>query len=80
MKRILVTFLLAGSLVACNNSGDTTGEKKDSLDSMATEKKDMIDSSADQRKDKIDSTTELKKDQLDKVDSMNRKDSARKTK
>jgi hypothetical protein len=73
MKRILAMFLLAGSLAACNNSADTTGEKKDSLDSTASERKDMVDSSADQKKDMIDSSTERKKDALDRVDSMNKK-------
>jgi hypothetical protein len=69
MKRFLTIIALAGTLAACNNSADSTGEKKDSLDSLASEKKEMIDSSAEQRKDAIDSTTEQKKDVLDKVDS-----------
>jgi hypothetical protein len=73
MKRILAMFLLAGSLVACNNSGETTGDKKDSLDSMATERKDMVDSTADQKKDMIDSSTDRKKDSLDRIDSMKKK-------
>ena len=73
MKRFLMIFALAGSLPACNNSGDTTGEKKESIDSMASEKKDVIDSTAEQKKDVIDSTAEQKKDALDKVDSINKK-------
>ena len=75
MKRILVMFALAGTLAACNNSADSSAEKKDSLDSMATERKDMVDSSAEQKKDMIDSTTEKKKDAIDRMDSLNKKDS-----
>jgi len=76
MKRILVMFALAGTLAACNNSADSTSEKKDSLDSMASEKKEMVDSSAEQKKDMIDSTTEKKKDAIDRMDSLNKKDTA----
>jgi hypothetical protein len=73
MKRFLLVFALAGALTACNNSGDTTGEKKDSIDSMASEKKDVIDSTAEQKKDIVDSTAEQKKEALDKADSANKK-------
>ena len=69
MKRLLTVIALAGTLVACNNSADSTEQAKDSIDSSATEKKEMIDSSADQRKDVIDSTAEQKKDALDRADS-----------
>ena len=78
MKRLFVIFALAGALTACNNSADTTGEAKDSLDSLANEKKEMVDSSAEQKKDNIDSTTELKKDALDKMDSLNKQDTLKK--
>ncbi|HWI94336.1 MAG TPA: hypothetical protein VNT20_23850 [Flavisolibacter sp.] len=73
MKRFLMIFALAGALTACNNSADTTGEKKDSIDSMASEKKEMVDSSAEQKKDVIDSTAEQKKEALEKADSINKK-------
>ena len=36
MKRFLMIFALAGALTACNNSGDTPGENKDSIDSRAS--------------------------------------------
>lgn len=78
MKRIFLVFALAGTFVACNNSADTTGEKKDSLDSLASEKKEVVDSTAEQKKDQIDSSTERKKDALDKTDSAMRKDTAHK--
>jgi hypothetical protein len=73
MKKFLAIFVIAGTLVACNNDADSTENAKDSLDSVAAEKKDMIDSSAEERKDMIDSTTEMKKDAMDKLDSANRK-------
>jgi hypothetical protein len=65
MKKFFVLFVLAASLVACNNSADSAADTKDSLDSIANERKDVIDSSAEQRKDVIDSTTEAKKDVID---------------
>jgi len=70
MKRIFVIFALAGSLVACNNSADSTEQTKDSIDSSATEKKEMIDSSAEQKKDMVDSSAERKKDAVDRADSL----------
>lgn len=78
MKRLFVILALAGSLAACNNSGDTTGEKKDSIDSMASEKKDVVDSMASEKKDMIDSTADKKKEALDRADSIRRKDSLKK--
>jgi hypothetical protein len=73
MKRILVILAVAGSLVACNNSANSTGEKKDSLDSLASEKKEMVDSNAQEQKDRIDSSTEHKKDAIDSLKKDNPK-------
>ncbi|HTM91834.1 MAG TPA: hypothetical protein VL095_05420 [Flavisolibacter sp.] len=74
MKRLLSIIVLAGTLTACNNSADSTAEKKDSLDSLASERKEMVDSSASEKKDVIDSTTKEKKEAIDRVDSaMNKK-------
>jgi len=73
MKRLVIIIALAGFFAACNNSADSTAEKKDSIDSMATEKKEAIDSSAEQKKDMVDSSAEKKKDALDKADSSNKK-------
>lgn len=77
MKKVFLVFAIAGSLVACNNAADTTGEKKDSIDSVANATKDMVDSTASQTKDAIDSTAEAKKDMIDsnakRVDSINHK-------
>jgi hypothetical protein len=78
MKNLFLVLAISGSLIACNNSSETTENKKDSLDSIANEKKDIIDSTAEQKKDVIDSTTAMKKEALDKMDSMRRKDSTKK--
>lgn len=69
MKKLLVIFALAGSLVACNNAADSTADAKDSVDSVASETKDMIDSTAEHKMDVVDSTAEQAKDSLNKVDS-----------
>lgn len=71
MKKLLIAFAVAGTLAACNNSADTTGEKKDSIDSMASEKKEMIDSMADQNKAAVDSLSDAKKDNIEAMDSLN---------
>ena len=76
MKRLFLAFAIAGTLVACNNSSDSTAEKKDSIDSMASAKKDMIDSAADKKKAAIDSSAEHKKDALAKADSTAKHDTS----
>ena len=80
MKKILFAGLIAASLIACNNSGESsTDNKKDSLDSIAREQKNMIDSSAERKEDKVDSITQRKKDSLDRKDSIhnrNKKDTS----
>jgi hypothetical protein len=78
MKKFLGVIAIAATMVACNNSADTTENAKDSLDSVANAKKDMVDSTADQRKDAVDSITEAKKDALDKMDTLNKKDTTHK--
>jgi hypothetical protein len=78
MKRLFIILVLTGSIAACNNSGNSTAEKKDSLDSIANEKKEMIDSNAQQRKDEVDSATQLKKEAVEHRDSLREKDSAKK--
>ncbi len=81
MKKILLAGLIAASLSACNNSGESTENKKDSLDSIASEQKNMIDSTAERKENRIDSVTERKKDSLERKDSMkreNKKDTSKK--
>lgn len=73
MKKFLVVFAIAASVVACNNAADTTENAKDSVDSVASETKDMIDSTAEQKMDNVDSLADKKKDSLDKIDSAAKK-------
>ncbi|HET9279032.1 MAG TPA: hypothetical protein VFN95_12635 [Flavitalea sp.] len=78
MKKLLLITALAGMLVACNDAAESTEEKKDSLDSLASERKDAIDSTAEVRKDRIDSALEMKKDSLERRDSIRRADTTKK--
>ena len=76
MKKFLAVLLIAGTLVACNDSAEGADNTKDSIDSVANAQKDVIDSSAEARKDAIDSSAEAKKEAADRLDSLNRRDSA----
>ena len=78
MKKLFFIAAIAGALTACNNTGNSIADKKDSLDSIAQEKKEAIDSTAEQKKAAIDSLTEQKKETLSRMDSLNRKDTVRK--
>ncbi len=89
MKKLFAILAIAGSLAACNNSADSTSEKKDSIDSVTSERKDMVDSTtdakknmadstADATKNKMDSSADAKKATLNKVDSMNKEASKHK--
>ena len=80
MKKLFLALSIAGALVACNNSADSTAEKKDSIDSIASAKKEAIDSSASQRKDAIDSSANVKKEAISKADSTMKHDTASSTK
>jgi hypothetical protein len=60
MKRILIAGLIAITFAACNNSGEITQNKKDSIDSMAREQKNMIDSTAEKKKIEIEKRATLK--------------------
>lgn len=82
MKLFTLTVVIL--LVSCNNSADTTENKKDSLDSVAHAQKNIIDSAANearkkvdsiekQGKEMIDSTTAVRKEELQKEDSLKRK-------
>ena len=72
MKKLFLIVFTAIALAACNNTGESTDNKKDSLDSIANAQKAAIDSSADRKIDVIDSVTQRKKDSLDRIDSINR--------
>src|SRR5688572_324140 len=63
MKQLVL--IMAMAFLACNNSGNPTEEKKDSLDSLAKETKERIDSAADVARDRVDSLEELGKENVD---------------
>jgi hypothetical protein len=73
MKRIFLIMAVAGSLLACTNSADSTSDAKDSLDSLTNEKKEDIDSTADERKEALDSLNQQKKDAMDAKDTSGKK-------
>ena len=77
MKKIVLIGVLTVSLIACNGAGESTEDKKDSLDSVARESKQVIDSTTEERKDRIDSVTEAKEDSLERLDSIRRSDTIR---
>jgi hypothetical protein len=82
MKQSALTLVIL--ILSCNNSGDSYGNEKDSLDSISRSQKQVIDSAADkareqvdsiekQGKKMIDSTTAAKKAQLRRQDSLKKK-------
>jgi hypothetical protein len=64
MKKLFLIFIVAGSLVACNNAGDTGQKTLDSLDSSKNLQKESIDAAAQDAKKNIDSTTQAVKDSV----------------
>lgn len=72
MKKIFFAAVIALAFTACNNSADSTADKKDSIDSTTNVKNENIDSSAEHKKDVNDSIGDKKKDSLDKADSANK--------
>lgn len=73
MKKLFLAFIVAGSLVACDNSADAEKRIKDSLDSIKNLQKESIDEAAKDAKQGIDSTTEAIKDSVDAgADSLNK--------
>jgi septal ring factor EnvC (AmiA/AmiB activator) len=73
MKKLLLIGIITASFMACNNSADTTGDKKDSIDSALDKQKDKVDSIADKRKELIDTIKDRKIDSLKAVDSAQKK-------
>ena len=71
MKKILGIFLIAGSLVACNDNAPSTENSKDSLDSVEKAKNDTIENRSDRMQDSVTMKTDAMKDSLDKKDSAN---------
>jgi hypothetical protein len=77
MKKIISFIAISTFIVSCNNAGESTEEKKDSIDSVAYEQKKIIDFSAEEKKEHIDSVTRRTKDSLDRIDSINIKDTVK---
>lgn len=71
MKKILIGLFAAAMLTACNNASESTEEKKDSLDSLASEKKEMIDSTTEEKKEAIDSLENKVEDAKDTTGANN---------
>jgi hypothetical protein len=91
MKNVFLLLATGVIFTACNNSADSTDNKKDSLDSVANLQKKMVDSTTKEGKTEldsagkatkqvIDSTTEMKKKALDSRDSARRADSIKRHK
>jgi len=70
MKKFIAILLIAGSLVACNDSSNASENATDSIDAAASDVKDRLDETnasdkaIDSAKDKIDSSAEAKKDSV----------------
>ena len=64
-------------LVSCNHSGDTTVNKKDSLDSVAHAQKTIIDSAANKAREKIDSIEKQGKKMIDSTTAVKKRRIAR---
>ena len=68
MKKLFAIMLIAGSMVACNDSANGTDNRQDSIDSAASEVKDRLDNTGasstvtDSAANIIDSSAEAKKD------------------
>lgn len=72
MKKFLGILVIAGTLVACNNSADSSENSKDSIDSAANAQKEAVDSNANNLQNQIDSSADAKKDSLSAKDSATR--------
>ena len=62
MKRMICLLLISGSLVACNNSANDSGDVKDSIlnkiDSTKDAKVDSVKDTLNKLKDKVENTFE----------------------
>ena len=69
MKKFLGILAISATMVACNNSADSTENTKDSLDSVASAQKDTIENVSDRAKDSVEAHTEAAKDSVNAKDS-----------
>lgn len=78
MKKLFSVLFVSALFVACNNSGNSVSEQKDSLDSLARAHKEnidstnkaskaVIDSDSKALKQNVDSNVKAKKDSLDSI-------------
>lgn len=67
MKKFLGILFIAASLVACNDSANTTERTKDSLDSVEKAKKEIVEDKSDSTINKIDSVYDAKGDSVKKM-------------
>ena len=65
MKKLFLVFLVAGSLVACDNAANTADNAKDSLYSVTKLQKESVDEAAKDAKENLDSTSDAVKDSVD---------------
>jgi len=78
MRRLFALLIIAGSLAACNNNGDTASNVEDSvktaIDSIGDARVDSVKEATDSLAQKVDATFE-KTDSANKAiaDSANRK-------
>jgi len=64
MKKFLGILAIAGTLVACNNSANSTDNKVDSTDSAAKAQKAAVDTMAKEQKAAIDTNAKATKDSI----------------
>ena len=69
MKKFLGILAIATTMVACNNSADSTENTKDSLDSVERAKNDTMENRTDRAQDSLSNVTEAQKDSVNKADS-----------
>lgn len=65
MKKFLGILAIAGALVACNNSSDTTSDKKDSIQNQADSAKKAVENQADTTQKMIQNNADTAKKMVD---------------
>jgi gas vesicle protein len=72
MKKFLGILMIAGTLVACNDSATTTGDKKDSIQDNADSLKNKVENKSDSLQDHIQNTADSLKDKVEQKDSLSK--------
>lgn len=76
MKKFLAIVVIAGSLVACNNDGTSTENKKDSIEDMADSMQNRVEDKADSTSTMIENKSDSAKEAVENLD--NKMDSLKK--